>query len=54
MKSFLEWHGKSIAGCVSTFDRVIFKGHLNGFSPVVPLVDTCHVGRFCSRRPIVF
>ena len=33
MKGFLERHGGSIAGTIDTFDRVIFKGHLNGFFP---------------------
>jgi hypothetical protein len=33
MKSFLERHGESISGTIDTFDRVIFKGHLNGFFP---------------------
>jgi len=33
MKSFLEQHGESISGTINTFDRVIFKGHLNGFFP---------------------
>jgi hypothetical protein len=33
MKSFLERHGESISGTINTFDRVIFKGHLNGFFP---------------------
>jgi hypothetical protein len=33
MNSFLELHGLSISGTINTFDRVIFKGHLNGFFP---------------------
>src|SRR5512134_1039762 len=33
MRSFLERHGESISGTINTFDRVIFKGHLNGFFP---------------------
>ena len=33
MRSFLERHGESISGTIDTFDRVIFKGHLNGFFP---------------------
>jgi len=33
MRSFLELHRESISGTISTFDRVIFKGHLNGFFP---------------------
>jgi hypothetical protein len=33
MKHFLERHGASIENTISTFDRVIFKGHLNGFFP---------------------
>lgn len=33
MRSFLEQHRESISGTISTFDRVIFKGHLNGFFP---------------------
>src|SRR5512144_1468003 len=34
MRSFLERHGESISGTIDTFDRVIFKGHLNGFFPL--------------------
>jgi hypothetical protein len=34
MQSFLERHGESISGTIETFDRVIFKGHLNGFFPL--------------------
>src|SRR5512134_3886482 len=33
MKSFLARHRESISGTIDTFDRVIFKGHLNGFFP---------------------
>lgn len=33
MKSFLEKMGNSIIGVISTFDRIILKGHLNGFFP---------------------
>jgi hypothetical protein len=33
MKHFLERHGASIENTICTFDRVIFKGHLNGFFP---------------------
>ena len=33
MNNFLELHGVSISGTIETFDRVIFKGHLNGFFP---------------------
>ncbi|MBF0562519.1 MAG: hypothetical protein HQL37_10970, partial [Alphaproteobacteria bacterium] len=33
MKHFLERHGASIENTINTFDRVIFKGHLNGFFP---------------------
>jgi hypothetical protein len=33
MKNFLEVHQDTISGMVATFDRVIIKGHLNGFYP---------------------
>jgi hypothetical protein len=33
MKSFLERHQESISGTINTFDRVIFKGHLNAVFP---------------------
>lgn len=33
MNSFLELHRLSISGTINIFDRVIFKGHLNGFFP---------------------
>ena len=46
MNSFLELHGLSISGTINTFDRVIFKGHLNGFFP-----DGAF-GRYLSRRGI--
>ena len=47
MKSFLERHGASIADTVSTFDRVIFKGHLNGFFPQGAF------GRYLNRREVM-
>src|SRR4051812_27439617 len=47
MNSFLELHGLSISGVINTFDRVIFKGHLNGFFP-----DGAF-GRYLSRRGIL-
>jgi hypothetical protein len=33
MDTFLSIHQNSILGTLSTFDRMIFKGHLNGFFP---------------------
>ena len=30
MNGFVDLHGESITGVINTFDRVIFKGHLNG------------------------
>jgi hypothetical protein len=33
MNGFVDLHGESITGVINTFDRVIFKGHLNGFFP---------------------
>jgi hypothetical protein len=47
MNSFLDVHGSSISGVINTFDRVIFKGHLNGFFP-----DGAF-GRYLSRRGIL-
>jgi hypothetical protein len=44
MNSFLDVHGSSISGVIDTFDRVIFKGHLNGFFP-----DGAF-GRYLSQR----
>jgi hypothetical protein len=44
MKHFLERHGASIENTISTFDRVIFKGHLNGFFPRGPF------GRYLWQR----
>jgi hypothetical protein len=44
MNSFLDVHDLSISGVINTFDRVIFKGHLNGFFP-----DGAF-GRYLSRR----
>ena len=29
MNGFVDLHGASITGVINTFDRVIFKGHLN-------------------------
>ena len=47
MNSFLKLHRLSISGTINTFDRVIFKGHLNGFFP-----DGAF-GRYLSRRGIL-
>src|SRR6187551_3340728 len=47
MNSFLDVHGTSITGVIETFDRVIIKGHLNGFFP-----DGAF-GRYLSRRGIL-
>src|SRR3954449_11305725 len=47
INSFLDVHGSSISGVINTFDRVIFKGHLNGFFP-----DGAF-GRYLSRRGIL-
>ena len=33
MKNFVDLHGKSIHGVIGTFDRLIFKGHLDAFFP---------------------
>ena len=55
MNSFLELHGLSISGTINTFDRVIFKGHLNGFFPIgslraVPVAAGCSAQ---GRRPVL-
>lgn len=47
MKHFLERHGGSIENTISTFDRVIFKGHLNGFFPAGAF------GRYLWRRGVL-
>src|SRR3954466_2630534 len=47
MNTFLDVHGSSISGVINTFDRVIFKGHLNGFFP-----DGAF-GRYLSRRSVL-
>ena len=47
MNGFVDLHGESITGVINTFDRVIFKGHLNGFFP-----DGAF-GRYLSRRGIL-
>jgi hypothetical protein len=47
MNGFVDLHGGSITGVINTFDRVIFKGHLNGFFP-----DGAF-GRYLSRRGIL-
>jgi hypothetical protein len=47
MNGFVDLHGTSITGVINTFDRVIFKGHLNGFFP-----DGAF-GRYLSRRGIL-
>jgi hypothetical protein len=33
MESFLKIHADAIVGALSTFDRLVFKGHLNGLYP---------------------
>jgi hypothetical protein len=47
MKYFLERHGASIVTTISAFDRVIFKGHLNGFFPRGAF------GRYLWRREVL-
>ena len=47
MSNFLELHGLSISGTIETFDRVIFKGHLNGFFP------SGAFGRYLWRRNVL-
>src|SRR5690349_24553462 len=47
MNGFVDLHGASITGVINTFDRVILKGHLNGFFP-----DGAF-GRYLSRRGIL-
>jgi hypothetical protein len=47
MNGFVDLHGGSITGVINTFDRVIFKGHLNGFFP-----DGAF-GRYLSRRGVL-
>src|SRR3954469_1121239 len=47
MNGFVDLHGASITGVINTFDRAIFKGHLNGFFP-----DGAF-GRYLSRRGIL-
>ena len=47
MNGFVDLHGELITGVIETFDRVIFKGHLNGFFP-----DGAF-GRYLSRRGIL-
>src|SRR3954452_13171581 len=47
MDGFVALHGGAIIGVVNTFDRVIFKGHLNGFFP-----DGAF-GRYLSRRSVL-
>jgi hypothetical protein len=47
MNGFVDLHGESITGVINTFDRVILKGHLNGFFP-----DGAF-GRYPSRRGIL-
>src|SRR3954465_11661873 len=47
MNGFVDLHGESITGVINTFDRVIFKGHLNGFFP-----DGAF-GRSLSRRSVL-
>src|SRR5689334_13910075 len=47
MNGFVDLHGASITGVINTFDRVILKGHLNGFFPEGAF------GRYLSRRGIL-
>src|SRR3954463_1191178 len=47
MSGFVDLHGGSITGVINTFDRGIFKGHLNGFFP-----DGAF-GRYLSRRSVL-
>src|SRR5512134_2860122 len=47
MKSFVDLHAESITGVIGMFDRLIFKGHLNGFYPEGAF------GRYLSRRGIL-
>ena len=47
MKHFLERHGASIENTISTFDRIIVKGHLNGFFPRGAF------GRYLWRRDVL-
>lgn len=47
MKCFLERHGASIVDTIGPFDRVIFKGHLNGFFPAGAF------GRYLWRRQVL-
>ena len=47
MNGFVDLHGELDTGEINTFDRVIFKGHLNGFFP-----DGAF-GRYLSRRGVL-
>jgi hypothetical protein len=47
MNGFVDLHGELITGAINTFDRVIFKGHLNGF------FSDGAFGRYLSRRGIL-
>ncbi|MEJ2467446.1 MAG: hypothetical protein P8045_17505, partial [Candidatus Thiodiazotropha sp.] len=47
MNHFLKHHHASIANVISSFDRVIFKGHLNGFFPRGAF------GRYLRRRGVL-
>ena len=47
MKHFLEQHAASIENTISTFDRVIIKGHLNGFFPAGAF------GRYLRQRHVL-
>ncbi len=47
MNRFLDLHGLSISGTIETFDRVIFKGHLNGFFP------SGAFGRYLRQRDVL-
>lgn len=43
MTSFESIHQDKIVGSLTTFDRMIFKGHLTGLSPV--RLNSPHAGR---------
>ena len=54
MNGFVDLHGASITSVIETFDRVIFKGHLNGFFPDGAFGHYCYGGGFYSRMPVHF
>ncbi len=41
METFVRNHREDVLGVLTTFDRIIFKGHLTGFFPLdfIHLVD---------------